>query len=235
MKLFKALLLTLLIPVLFVAPLNSQWQIGNRYFGHVSTWTHRASQGANNASATGVTTLTVTLASNPTTSDLVVCGLAFSSSISALTFKDSASTPNSYTKTSGSPHHGMVYSYAFYLLSAPSTANKTLTASWTTSSAVLISCDEFVNSNPGHQTYDSTSGDAFRSTGTASGTNINLPSCTPSTGGELAYGFVLDASGTITAPTSGSALGVWTGSDINANGSGSEYDLSVSSATAANY
>lgn len=197
------------------------------------TWSHRAGQSGYNATASSVTTLAVTLSANPTTSDLVVCGFAFASGIGSFAFADSV--PNSYTITPGSPHYGIVKNYVAYLLSAPSGATKVLTATWTTGSAALINCDEFIDSTPGHQTYDSTAGDAFKGTGTGSGTNINLPSFTPTTAGELLYGFVINDTGTITAPTSGATLGVWTGSTVDSLGSASEYDLSASTATAANY
>jgi hypothetical protein len=230
----KKLLTILSTLLLLTSQVGGQWQVGNRNFGRGTyTWSHRASQSGYNDSSSSVSTLTVTLTANPTTSDLVVCGLAFPTAISGLTLSDSAS--NGYAITGGSPHHSIVYSYVAYLLSAPGTATKSLVATWTTASAVLINCDEFVDSTPGHQAYDSTAGDAFQGTGTGSGTTLNAPTFTPSTAGELAYGFVLTVSGTITAPTTGATLGSWTGSTVDSLGSGAEYALSVSSATAAQY
>jgi hypothetical protein len=222
MTLLLSLLLQILAPILAPAPVVV-----------TNTWTHRAGQSTVNSTSSSVTTLSITLAANPTTSDLVVCGMAFPSAISALSLKDSAL--NSFTISSGSPHTGLVHSYLAYILSAPGTATKTLTATWTTASSAIISCDEFIDSVPGHQTYDATAGDAFKGSGTGSGTTINLPSFTPTTHGELAFGIVLDSSGLITAPTTGATLGAWTGAAVGTLGSSAEWSLSVSSATAAQY
>lgn len=200
------------------------------------TFTHRAGQAAFSSNATSASSITVTLAANPTTSDLVTCFWGVYSSVTSFVVKDSAGTPNSYAVTAASPHTGTsgFFFYTSYLLVAPSTATKTITASWTGATGFQIGiCDEVVDSSPGHQTFDK---EAFEGAGTASGTTINSPSLTPAVSNEFIFAAAIP-NDSISAPTAGATLGVWTGSYLDSSGSGigSEYDLSASTLTAVQF
>ena len=193
-------------------------------FGHV--------QGGE-ADGNSVTTVQVVLGANPTLGNIVCIGFGTSAAVSSLVIKDS--NGNTYTVTPNSPENsagGLVY--LAYLLSAPANANKTITATWTTSVFASIWADEFSVSG-GTAAFDK---DAK---GTGSGTTVNLPSITPAGAGELLYSCMGNSGSTITAPTAGGAStnGVWTGAagGISTNGQGgdAEYDLNASAATPVNY
>lgn len=175
------------------------------------------------------TTCSLVLTSTPTTGNLVVYGVVFVTTISALTVKDSNN--NTYTVTPNSPEIGFsgcanCREYLAYLLSAPSNATATITATWTGSSASTVFADEF-SSTGGAVSFDNDV------TGSGTGTAVNSPTITPAGSGELLWAVVQPAND-ITAPTAGSSQGVWTGGAIQ-NSSASEYDLSAASATAVNF
>ena len=189
-----------------------------------------------------VTSITGTFPVNPTTGNVVCIALAVSTaSIGTLTVKDGAGTPNSYTLSPSSPLAATAPLTGYYLaiaciMAAPSSANKTITASWTgsTSNGTTIWGDEFHLSS-GTAVVDN---DATQPLGTAIGTAINTtPTLTPAVAGELFYGVVI-VGNSIVAPTAGGTLGVWTGSPAGNDSTYTtlpEYDLSVSAATPVNY
>jgi hypothetical protein len=75
--------------------------------------------------------------------------------------------------------------------------------------------------------------------GTGSGTTLNGLSITPTGSSELLYAAAGTATGSVSAPTAGSAQGVWTGGggglDSSNTGGGTEYDLSASAVTSINF
>lgn len=195
-----------------------------------ATWTHI--QGSN-AGATA-TTVSVVLPVNPVTGDLVVLSMQCTGAISAVTFVDSAS--NSYTQPAGVPFAGVSPKpiYVAYFLSAPANANKTIVASWTTSSFCQLYADQF-HSTVTPVAYDKSSTGA----GTASGGGaVATPSLTPTNASELLYSAMSTGGyGGGPSPTAGGTQGVWTGTTGGPlNGVFiSEYDLSASVATAVDY
>jgi hypothetical protein len=177
-----------------------------------------------------VTTLSLVLSSAPTTGNLVCVGfLAQAQNVSALTVKDSNN--NSYTVTPNSPATQSSCGAAFtaYLLSAPSNASATITATWTTASNAAIWADEFSYTG-GSAVFDKD----LAGTGTT-GTTINTPVLVPAGAGELGYVQGL-AQGSISAPAAGATLGSWTGSaGAITNGNMAEYALNLSASTAADF
>jgi hypothetical protein len=185
------------------------------------------------------TTVSVSLGNNPATGDVVCVGLFFygSSAPSSVSIKDANS--NAYTITPHSPatySNGKGWIYAAYLLSAPSNASKSITATWTNGEYAEIYAEEFSVSG-GTQGFDT---DVAQSNTTNSSTTISLPSITPSSSGELLYSTMGIASTSVTAPTAGATLGGWTGAAGGISGTytgvDSEYITnSGSSATAVDY
>lgn len=179
----------------------------------------------------GVTTLALTLGSNPTAGNIVCVGFCPGAAVTAFTCKDSNN--NSYTVTPNSPStniSGAGQVWLAYLLSAPANATKSLTLAWTTTAGVAAWADEFHVSG-GTAAFDK---DIAAGTSTA-GTTINTPSISPTGAGELLFA-AASAGGSISAPASGATLGVWTGSGgAITTGDMAEYDLSAGSATAVQF
>lgn len=183
-----------------------------------------------------VSTLSVSLGSNPTPGDLVCVGISLanqSTYASSMTVKDG--NGNAYTVTPSSPAFFSAAGFycqiwLAYLVNAPSNANATITVSWTTASYAHIWAEEF---SGGTATFDK---DATANSSTGSAYTLNLPSITPTNAGELLYSTV-NPLGSVTAPAAGATLGAWTGAagGISSSGPASEYDLSASSATAVDY
>lgn len=154
----------------------------------------------------------VVLPNNPTTGNFVVVGVVLGSETASATVQDSAG--NSYTATSSSPASANgLRAYIFYLVNAPANANKTITVtigSGPTSTDVwAVEFSGLVTSSPVDVQGTKTSA--------TTGTNINLPSITPTADGELLIG-VGAALGTISVATS-----PWTMIDAARNGDGAEY------------
>ena len=201
-------------------------------------------QGALTADGSSSSSLTVNLASNPVTGHPVLVALVSNSNqgLGTLTVKDSAATPNVYTLSTQSVMtctgpSAPNYIALAYLLSAPASATKTITASWTggADNGGSIWADEFSLSS-GSAVFDN---DASQPHSTASGTNVNTtPSLTPAVSGELFYAVAIPNAG-FSAPTGGTTLGVWTGgqggTDTDNFSTVSEYSLSVSTATPIHY
>jgi hypothetical protein len=185
----------------------------------------------NDALGVAQTTAVCTLTNNPAQNDLVVCAVIWwngtnNGTPASMTVSDGSG--NTFTKSPNSPVYANVSPvYLFYLANAPANANKTITATFTsTSGADGIVCDDFtVSGNP-------VSLDADNAGGGASGATVNTPTITVSGSGELLYA----------AANPGGALstagGSWT---LGGNGimlhiaGGSEYILSASANTALNF
>jgi hypothetical protein len=205
-----------------------------------ATFTHV--QGAGHTLLSGTyTTVSVTLGAAPTTGNLVVVGLSvFDSSNlgapSALTVQDSNNnsyvvTPNSPSAyiTDGSGHY--VNSWLAYLLSAPSNASATITATWTTNVNVPAIFAEEFSYTGGSCVFDTD----VSASNTTPGTTINTPSITPTNAGSLLYS-VGSTLGSLTAPAAAGTLGGWTGGAGNfKDGVAVEYILSGSGAHAVDY
>jgi hypothetical protein len=188
-------------------------------FGHV--------QGAG-AFPGSVATVTVTLGAAPTAGNVVCVAFNLANAVTALTVHDGNS--NAYTITPNSPQSsaGGGNQYLAYLLSAPGNATAAVTASWVTNSPVSMWVDEFSWSGTS-PVFDIDVG------GTGTAVTANLPSITPTYSASLIYSGCGSA-GTITAPTAGGTLGVWTGATGGIlDGDMAEYDLSVTGAQAVQY
>jgi hypothetical protein len=175
-----------------------------------------------------VTTATVTLGAAPTTKNIVCVAINLATAVTALTIHDGNS--NSYTITPNSPQSsaGGGNTYLAYLLSAPGNATAAITASWTTAAPCSMWADEFSWSGTA-PVFDQ---DVI---GTGTAVTANLPSVTPTYSGSLLYSGC-GSGGTITAPTAGGTLGVWTGATGGVlDGDMAEYDLSATGATAVQY
>lgn len=179
-------------------------------------------QGKNNV-GTG-TSLSVVLTSTPTVGNLLVVAFYAAPNISNLSIKDANN--NAFTITPHSP--AVVTSstsniYGGYILSAPSNISKTINATWTTTASFDgMFVDEF--SGVGTISFDV---DAAGSN-PAAGTTANTPVLHPTGTGELSYVGVFSGAVSITAPTAGGTLGIWTGAGIDANLNAAEYALSTS-------
>jgi hypothetical protein len=190
-------------------------------------------QGQKADATSSVTALQIVLGSNPTPGNLVCVGVEIAGSNAGLSIKDANN--NTYQLTPNSPAScGSATVSLAYLLSAPANASATINISWTNAAAYDSAwADEFSPSG-GAAVFDK---DAVQSNGTASGYTINLPSITPSGSNELLYGTAAPDH-SITAPAAGATLGAWTGAAggiDSSTGCTSEYCLSASSATAADY
>jgi len=176
-----------------------------------------------------VTTATVTMGAAPGLHHIVCFALNLATTtVTGVTVADT--NGNTYTLTPHSPESNGLggNTYLAYLLSAPSNAAAGITASWTTASSCSIWADEFswIGLQP---TFDTDIGAG------GTGGTVNTPSITPTYPNSLLYS-ACGSSGTITAPTAGGTLGVWTGSAAGVlDGDMAEYDLSASAATAVNY
>ena len=160
-------------------------------FTHVQSMTTCSNPGA-------ATSISCSFPSNPATND-VVCialGAGFTTGVmGTLTVEDGAGTPNTYTNSPSSPYLGLggffepLYAAISCLYVAPSSANKTITASWTglNSNFSSIWGDEWsVSSGTASADTDNAA------SGTASGTSINTtPTLTPAVSGELLYAIVI--------------------------------------------
>lgn len=176
-----------------------------------------------------VTTVSVVLLSPPTYGNLVCVVVQTNLGVTSLTVQDSNGNPYTVTPNSPStPNTGQIW--LAYLLSAPANASATITANWTTAATGPdMWADEFMSSG-GTVTFDKDV------SGTGTGININTPSITPTFPNSLLYSGAATP-GSISAPTAGATLGVWTGSGggIPSNGNNAEYDVNASSATPVQY
>lgn len=175
-----------------------------------------------------VTSMTLTLGSNPTPGNCVCIGFSTAVAVTLLTVKDSNN--NNYTVSSGSPSTfdaSAGQSWLAYLLNAPANATSTINLSWTTNSVSPSAWgDEF--SYTGTLAFDK---DAKATAGP--GTTVNTPTIIPSNSGELLYA-VAGVAQNVTAPTAGSTLGVWTGAAGGINrGDMAEYDLNSTNTSTA--
>lgn len=199
-------------------------------------------QGAFGGTNTNVNTISAVLPNNPALGSIVcVAWIAATSgggSPGTLTIKDGNS--NSYTLTPSSvltatgTQAGNYYALA-YILSAPSNANATIQASWSsTAGQASLWVDEFGLAS-GSAFFDK---DSALANGTATGTSMNTsPSITPAASGELFYALAGATNGT-SAPTTGQTLGVWTcaGGGYDGNfGTAAEYSPLISTPTAIDY
>ncbi len=173
------------------------------------------------------TTQNVVLTNNPSLGDLVIVGFTWANGAGSTpttpTLVDANS--NSYTLTTNSPSTAQGatagFDYIFYLLSAPSNASKTLTATYQntgagTVHAAILTADDFTVTG-GTVTFN---GDAAGS-GTT-GVTINTPSITPAAAGDLLYahGSSANAISSVDSP--------WTQGAIDSDGQASGYILSAS-------
>jgi RHS repeat-associated protein len=201
-----------------------------------TTWTHV--QGGSAANSSQVTSLTLTLPSNPGAGHDVLVAVEFdccaSVPVSNVSMHDS--NGNWYTISPHSPYqspNNTASSYFFYLLNAPSNASQTLYITWTTAIDAVAWADEF-SSSSGAATFDTD----IMATDTFAANSINFPSITPAGSDELLYALVFPGNA-ITAPTAGANAGPWVGAaggiDGTATGGAAEYDLSASATTAPNF
>lgn len=191
------------------------------------SFTHVRGAGANNTST--VTTITITLPATPNLNDIVCVAVTLKAAVTGFSVQDSNS--NVYTTTPNSPSFGATpgSTYLAYLLSAPSNATAAITATWTTAAVVNAWADEF--SWTGVQpVFDQD----VEITGTGT-TSFTFLSITPTYSNSLIYSGCSTTS-TITGPTAGGTLGVWTGATGGIlGGCMAEYDLSATGATAIDY
>jgi hypothetical protein len=179
-----------------------------------------ASGTANGAS----TSVSAVLTNNPALGDLVIVSFFWfngaNGNPASLTVADSAS--NSYTKSTNSPAQAggsaAGHAYVFYLLSAPSNATKTITATYTdpgSGGATEILADDFTVT-AGTVSFDQ---DIAGSGGT--GTTINTPTVAISSSGlEFCYGVPSGSVSSVNTP--------FTQGGIGADGSATGYILSTS-------
>lgn len=193
-------------------------------------------QGGGISQATLVSSVVVTLGSNPAQGNVVIVGVLQDSgngTITGQTVKDSNN--NNYTQSPASPiSHGNGAIASIYYLIAPSNATKTITVAWTgANNTPDVWADEF---SAGGSTilFDKD----LSGSNTFAGTTVNLPTITVTGVNELVYaiGFPGNA---LTAPTGGATLGIWTGTTLGVNttntGGGTEYLLSGSGSLAPNF
>ena len=188
------------------------------------------SQGVGGQSGGGVTSYSVALASNPSSGDCVLVGVAADNQpTSGMTVQDGAA--NSYTKSTNSPQTmtNDQSVWLFYYV-AGATANKTINFSWTGANDVDVFVDDFQPVG-GTCAYDKDAGGV----NTFAGTTINLPSITPTHSGSLLYS-AAGPQNHLGAPAAGATLGSWTGAagnDPSGSNTGAlaEYDLSATGAT----
>lgn len=179
----------------------------------------------------GQTTEAVTLASNPTTGNSVMCSAASynngSMTVPTVTFVDGNS--NSYTVTSQTlivKANGVVA--IAWLLNAPSNAHKTITATWSIQMGGYggIACDEFTETS-----CTAALDTAIGGSGTAQ--NITSPTITVGGSSEIVY------SGVQTNNSVSGVSGAWTkggdGTTISASSFLSEWINTVSTNTAVGY
>ena len=148
-------------------------------------------QGKVSSNYSSGTTMSVVLSAAPTLGNLVCVGIYFNSStLTGLGCTIADSNGNAYTITPNSPEtatfvdEGAVY--LAYLLSAPSNASATITATFVGSTVVQgeMRAEEFSLSSGYTAAFDT---DIGASAGAASGLTINTPSITPTTVCELLY------------------------------------------------
>lgn len=199
------------------------------------SFTHlTGNSGVNNAARSSGTNFT--LAATPTPGNLVTVFVLFTSNTATVcTLVDSNN--NSYTVSPHSPNTtsdgaNVPQIWCFYLLNAPANATSTLTVAWTGTDFVnqYWFADEFTVSG-GSILFDN---DATGFQGAV--TTISSPTFTCTASNELVVA-VGDCNGTLTAPTSGSTLGIWTGAGggIVSNIIMAEYALSLSGANAVQF
>ena len=150
-------------------------------------------QGNSSALATSGTTVTVTLLSPPTPGNLVCVAIIFADGITPATVAVSDSNGNVYTITPSSPSTGQYANagavYLGYLLSAPSNASASITATFNrTIVDGIITAEEFKSPTGGVKFDTDIAGSG--TTGT-----INSPSITPAAAGELLYSYATPQNG----------------------------------------
>ena len=150
-------------------------------------------QGGSTASASQVTSLTLTLPSNPGVGRDVLVGIEFDSGSSVPVSNVSVHDANGnwYTMSPHSPfldpRSGKTESlYFFYLLNAPWNAGQTLYVNWTTAIDAVAWADEF-SSSSGAAAFDTDTG----AVNVFPDASINLPSITPAGSNQLLYALTL--------------------------------------------
>jgi hypothetical protein len=158
-------------------------------------------------------------------SSTMAVGIAVETSgVTVSTVRDGSS--NNYTKSTSSPclnTNNRTYIYAFKYSSAP--GNITITVTPSASGSVTIWADEFSGSD-GTLDVDGVG------TCTGTGTTFNLPSLTPTVGGDFVYAVCSDLSSTVSAPVGGGTLGGWTGDTIT-NGDNAEWRVNAGTSVVA--
>lgn len=173
---------------------SSTWtSLGVAFYGLVFKPISQGFQWVQNAitalTGSGVTTISITLASNPVQGDIVLVGLGLvaGGSISNLTLKDS----NNNVYTLALTHIASPESVSLFYLIAPANASNVITATWTTSSRATLIADEFTVIG-GSTGFDK----AVFSTGSSSPTSLTLNNGVSKI--ELAYAVCLALNLTVT-------------------------------------
>lgn len=188
----------------------------------IGTFTHV--QGAMTHTA-GAQDIVVTLGANPTTGNLVCVGI-YSTHVTPTpaTFTVTDGSGNVYTVTPKSPFTDTTVPGTvslFYLLFAPSNASQTINVHCVQGGVTFSAWAEEFGVTGGVALFDLDVGGKG-----PGGTTINLPIITPTNSNSLLWSTTV-CNGTITAPTAGGTLGVWTGAAGGvSSGNMSEYDLS---------
>jgi len=192
-------------------------------------WVHVQGTGAdiNVANAT----FAATFASTPTAGNIVIAAFYSGSIASGGTITCSDGT-NTYTPSASTPFTAGVGigTFGLFYLKAPSGAGKTITGTWNTTATGCIYIDEFSNTGSGI-VYDKDNSGTFTNTGTT----FNGLTLTPTVTGELLYALGGTDLGSLTAPTSGGTLGIWTGAAFGpeTHGADAEYVLGASTGSQA--
>lgn len=160
-------------------------------------------QGKSGQSAPG-TSIAINLGVAPGVGNLVICALSFSTVVTALVIQDSNSNAFTLTPNSPSPLDSSNENVYLGYMIAPSNRTLSITATWTGSSFGVLFLEEF--DFTGSPVF---LGD-FEAVNNTGGTTINTPVIS-SPPGSLLYAYMRGA-GTLSAPTNGGTLGIWTGS-----------------------
>jgi hypothetical protein len=181
-------------------------------------------------SGTSVTSFNIVLGGAPALNDLVCVGMTMNPGQTVSGVKDSNN--NSYVITPNSPFSNSVgVAYLAYLRRAPANASATITVSCSSNSGTAEAWADEFSTGSEQAIFDKDIGAGS----TVANTTIGTPSITPTFANSLLFAAAF-AGGTISAPTSGGTLGVWTGSGgAITGGDMSEYDLSASTATAVQF
>lgn len=190
-------------------------------------FTHTRGSSATNG--TGTNHCAVTLGAAPATGSLVCVGvLGFSPATVLSTVQDGNGNPYVITPNSPSSVNSGTAGYAWlaYLLSAPSNAHATITATFNNNLPFNfdIFADEFAVSG-GTQVFDKDI------VGNGNGATVNTPTITPTNSGSLLFAYSAAGSGISSANSPWSQAG----GAIATDGSDAEYVLSASAGTAVNF